>query len=46
MGKTNWTDIQFKRLKELSANPEAMSASFDTNEERNQFYQKLEKKTG
>jgi phenylalanyl-tRNA synthetase alpha chain len=44
MGKTSWTDIQFKRLKELSANPEAMSTSFDTNEERNQFYQKLEKK--
>ncbi len=44
MGKISWTDIQFKRLKELNANPEAMSALFDTNEERNHFYQTLEKK--
>ncbi len=44
MSKISWTDIQFKRLKELNADPEAMSALFDTNEERNQSYQTLEKK--
>ena len=44
MGKVNWTDIQFKRLKELGADQKTMSALFDTNEERNQSYQTFEKK--
>ena len=44
MTKINWTDIQLKRLKELTADPETMSASFDSNEDRNRSYQKLEKK--
>lgn len=44
MSKMSWTDIQFKRLKELGADQEAMSALFDTNEERNHSYQALEKK--
>jgi len=44
MGKISWTDIQFKRLKELGADQKAMSALFDTNEQRNQSYQTLEKK--
>jgi phenylalanyl-tRNA synthetase alpha chain len=44
MSKISWTDIQFKRLKELNADPDSMSILFDTNEERNQSYQTLEKK--
>jgi phenylalanyl-tRNA synthetase alpha chain len=44
MSKISWTDIQFKRLKELNADPESISALFDTNEERNRSYQTLEKK--
>jgi len=44
MGKISWTDIQFKRLKELNADQEVMSALFDTNEQRNHSYQALEKK--
>ena len=44
MSKISWTDIQLKRLKELNADLEAMSALFDTNEERNHSYQTLEKK--
>ena len=44
MSKISWTDIQFKRLKELNADLKAMSTSFDTNEERNHSYQTLEKK--
>ncbi len=44
MSKISWTDIQFKRLKELNADLKAMSALFDTNEERNHSYQTLEKK--
>jgi pyrrolysyl-tRNA synthetase-like protein len=44
MNKIRWTDIQCKRLKELSADPEAMGTLFDTHEERNRFYQTLEKK--
>ncbi len=44
MSKISWTDIQFKRLKELNADPEAMSTLSDTNEERNHSYQVLEKK--
>lgn len=44
MTKITWTDIQLKRLKELTADPEAISASFDTSQERNSSYQKLEKK--
>lgn len=43
MSKISWTDIQFKRLKELNAEPKAMSILFDTNEERNHSYQTLEK---
>lgn len=44
MSKISWTDIQLKRLKELNADLEAMSALFDTGEERNHSYQTLEKK--
>jgi pyrrolysyl-tRNA synthetase-like protein len=44
MSKISWTDIQFKRLKELNADLKAMSALFDTNEQRNHSYQTLEKK--
>ena len=44
MSKISWTDIQFKRLKELNADLKAMSTLFDTNEERNHSYQTLEKK--
>ena len=44
MSKISWTDIQFKRLKELGADQKTMSALFDTNEERNHSYQTLEKK--
>ena len=44
MSKISWTDIQFKRLKELNADIEAMSTLFGTNEERNHSYQTLEKK--
>jgi phenylalanyl-tRNA synthetase alpha chain len=44
VSKISWTDIQFKRLKELSADSEAMSTLFDTHEERNRSYQTLEKK--
>jgi len=44
VSRIGWTDIQFKRLKELGADPETMSTSFDTNEERNRSYQTLEKK--
>ena len=43
MGKIGWTDIQLKRLRELNATPEAMSAAFDTDQERNRSYQTLEK---
>lgn len=43
MSKISWTDIQFKRLKELNADLKAMSALFDTNEQRNHSYQTLEK---
>ena len=41
MSETTWTDIQFKRLKELNADPEAMDATFDASKSRNQFYQTL-----
>ncbi len=41
MSMISWTDIQLKRLKELNAGLESMSASFDTNQERNQSYQTL-----
>jgi len=44
MNKISWTDIQSKRLKELNADPKTMSTFFDTKEERNHSYQKLEKK--
>jgi len=44
MSKTGWTEIQLKRLKELNADAEAMSALFDTSEQRNRSYQTLEKK--
>jgi len=44
MSKISWTDIQLKRLKELNADSEAMSALFDTNEERDHSYQTLEKR--
>jgi len=44
MNKISWTDIQFKRLKELNADLKAISTLFDTNEERNHSYQTLEKK--
>ena len=44
MSKTGWTEIQLKRLKELNADAEAMSALFDSSEQRNRSYQKLEKK--
>ncbi len=43
MSKISWTDIQFKRLKELNADIKAMSILFDSNEERNHSYQTLEK---
>jgi len=43
MRKISWTEIQFKRLKELNAAPEVMSTVFDTNEERNRSYQTLER---
>ncbi len=39
----SWTDIQFKRLNELDADPKSMSTLFDTSKERNQAYQALEK---
>jgi pyrrolysyl-tRNA synthetase-like protein len=44
MPKITWTDIQIKRLKELNADPEALSTSFATHKERNPAYQALEKK--
>jgi pyrrolysyl-tRNA synthetase-like protein len=44
MNKIRWTDIQCRRLKELDADPEALATLFDTHEERNRFYQALEKK--
>lgn len=44
MSKIGWTDIQIKRLRELDADSEAMSALFDTQEERNHSYQALEKR--
>ena len=44
MSKISWTDIQFKRLKELNADPKTMSTLFDTDEQRNHSYQTLEKK--
>ena len=44
MAKISWTDIQFKRLKELGADQKTMSTLFDTNEQRNHSYQTLEKK--
>lgn len=44
MSKISWTDIQFKRLKELNADPKIISTLFDTNEARNHAYQALEKK--
>ena len=44
MSKIAWSDIQFKRLKELNADPNAISTQFDTNQERNQAYQSLERK--
>ena len=44
MSKISWTDIQFKRLKELNADLKAMSTLFDTNEQCNHSYQTLEKK--
>ncbi len=44
MSKISWTDIQSKRLKELNADHKAISILFDTLEERNRFYQTLEKK--
>jgi len=44
MSRISWTDIQFKRLKELIADPEAMSTLFDSHQERNRSYQTLEKK--
>jgi pyrrolysyl-tRNA synthetase-like protein len=44
MSRISWTDIQFKRLKELNADPQAMSALFESHEERNQAYQTLERK--
>ena len=42
MSEIRWTDIQFKRLKELSADAEVMSTVFDTHQARNQAYQALE----
>jgi pyrrolysyl-tRNA synthetase-like protein len=44
MSKVGWTDIQCKRLKELGADPQAMSTLFDTSQERNRSYQILEKR--
>jgi len=44
MSKITWSDIQFKRLKELGGDPEAVSASFDSNDARNRCFQGLEKK--
>jgi len=43
MSKIGWTDIQFKRLKELGADPQT-STLFDTSQERNRSYQILEKR--
>jgi phenylalanyl-tRNA synthetase alpha chain len=44
MNEITWTDIQLKRLKELNADTEIMSASFDSSDDRNRSYQALEKK--
>jgi len=42
--KFRWTDIQCRRLRALGADPAALASPFDTQEERNQCYQALEKK--
>jgi hypothetical protein len=42
MSKTGWTEVQLKRLKELGADGETMSALFDTNEQRDRCYQASE----
>jgi phenylalanyl-tRNA synthetase alpha chain len=44
MSKISWTEIQLKRLRELNAEPKALSTLFDAKEERNHSYQQLEKK--
>ena len=43
MNQVTWTDIQFKRLKALSADYETMCCRFDSLEARNRAYQALEK---
>ena len=42
MSKIPWTDIQLKRLRELSAGPDVMARTFDSPLERNQSYQTVE----
>jgi phenylalanyl-tRNA synthetase alpha chain len=44
MSKISWTDIQSIRLRELNADPKTLSTLFDSNDQRNQSYQSLEKK--
>ena len=44
MSKVSWTDIQYKRLKELGADKQAMSAVFDSDQGRNRSFQTLEKR--
>ena len=41
--KITWSEIQLRRLKELDADPEHQPAQFDTAEERDKTFQKLEK---
>ena len=44
MTTLEWTDIQMRRLKELSATGEELATTFETPADRNQAYQKLEKR--
>jgi pyrrolysyl-tRNA synthetase-like protein len=43
MSQITWTDIQFKRLKELNAGPDAMASAFESHDARNRAYQIVEK---
>jgi pyrrolysyl-tRNA synthetase-like protein len=43
MSQITWTDIQFKRLKELNADADAVAALFESHDARNRAYQIVEK---
>lgn len=43
MTRSCWTETQKHRLKELGINREDLPSSFNSNDERNTFYQKVEK---